>query len=164
VKLDEIDLRILYVLQDNARVPILELSERVGLSPTPCSRRLRRLEEGIIKKYIAVLEPEVTGLGIRAFVNVRVRHSQELRDEFNATIMQLPNIRQCYAVTGGSDYVLSVNARDMRDFSRWVLQDLHSVPSVLYTHTSIVLESIKDEPYILLRDFSALADQKRGEK
>lgn len=155
VKLDDIDLRILEVLQDNARIPIQELAERVCLSPTPCSRRLRRLEvEGIIKKYIAVLDPKVMGLDITALLSVRVRHSPELAAKFRAAILQLPNVRGCYSCTGSSDYLLWVDAKDMQALSRWILDYVHSIPSVLHTHTSIVLESIKDEPSILLRDLS----------
>ena len=165
VKLDEIDLHILQVLQDNARIPILDLAERVGLSPTPCSRRLRRLEEeAIIKKYIAVLDPKVMGLDITALLSVRVRHSPELAVKFRAAILQLPNIRGCYSVTGSSDYLLWVNAKDMQALARWILDDVHSIPSVLHTHTSIILESIKDEPSVLLRDLAALKDQSAGKK
>jgi Lrp/AsnC family transcriptional regulator, leucine-responsive regulatory protein len=166
VKLDEIDLRILQVLQANARIPILDLAERAGLSRTPCSRRLRRLEEeAIIKKYIAVLNPKFMNLEATAFVGVRTRHSPKLAAKFRAAILQLPNVRGCYAVTGGYDYLLSANAKDMQSLWRWVMEDLHHIPSVLHTHTSIVMESVKDEPSFFLRDletqkgFSMLREQ-----
>jgi Lrp/AsnC family transcriptional regulator, leucine-responsive regulatory protein len=165
VKLDEIDLRILQALQNNARIPVLDLAEHVGLSATPCSRRLRRLEdEGIIKKYVAVLNPKAMSLDVTAFLSVRVRHSPELAAKFRAAILQLPNIRGCYSVTGSYDYLLLVNAKDMQALSQWILEKVHSIPSVLHTHTSIVLESIKDEPSFLLRDLSALKGHGAGKK
>ncbi|MGO9649577.1 MAG: Lrp/AsnC family transcriptional regulator [Terriglobales bacterium] len=165
MKLDEIDLRILQALQNNARIPVLDLAEHVGLSATPCSRRLRRLEdEGIIKKYVAVLNPKAMSLDVTAFLSVRVRHSPELAAKFRAAILQLPNIRGCYSVTGSYDYLLLVNAKDMQALSQWILEKVHSIPSVLHTHTSIVLESIKDEPSFLLRDLSALKGHGAGKK
>jgi Lrp/AsnC family transcriptional regulator, leucine-responsive regulatory protein len=163
MKLDEIDLRIVQVLQNNARIPVLDLAELVGLSATPCSRRLRRLEdEAIIKKYVAVLNPRFMNLDITAFLSVRAKHAPELIAKFKAAILRMPNIRGCYAVTGDYDYLLWVNAKDMQSFSRWILEEVHKLPSVLHTHTSVVLESIKDEPSFLLRDLSALKDQSAG--
>ena len=163
--MDEIDLRILQALQDNARIPILELAERVGLSPTPCSRRLRRLEdEAIIKKYVAVLNPKFMNLELSAFLSIRAKHAPEMIAKFKAAILQMPNVRGCYAVTGDYDYLLWANAKDMQSLSRWVLEEVHRIPSVLHTHTSIVLESIKDEPSFLLRDLSALKGQSVGKK
>ena len=137
---------MLAVLQNNARIPVLELAARVGLSPTPCSRRLRRLEdEGVIEKYITVVNPKVLGFDVTAFVGVRVRHSPKLAAKFRAGISKLPGLRACYAVTGNFDYLLWVQAKDMASLSRWVLDYLHSVPSVLHTNTTLVLESIKTD-------------------
>lgn len=104
------------------------------------------------------------GLDTTALLSVRVRHSPELAVKLRAAILQLPNIRGCYSVTGSSDYLLWANAKDMQSLSRWILDDVHSIPSVLHTHTSIILESIKDEPSILLRDLAALRDQSAEKK
>ncbi len=163
--MDEIDLRILQTLQDNARIPILDMAERVGLSPTPCSRRLRRLEdEAIIKKYVAVLNPKFMDLDITAFVSVRAKHVPEMLAKFKTAMLQMANVRGCYAVTGDYDYLLWANAKDMQSLSRWVLEEVHRIPSVLHTHTSIVLESIKDDPSFLLRSLSVLEGQSAEKK
>jgi Lrp/AsnC family leucine-responsive transcriptional regulator len=146
-KLDEIDFRMLEILQTDARIPVLELADRVGLSPTPCSRRLRRLEsEGIITKYYAAVNPQAVGLGITAFVSVRIRHSPECAAEFAAAVRRMQNICGCYILTGNYDYLLRVHASDMNCLSHWLQNRLQVIPSVLHTHTSILLESIKDDP------------------
>jgi Lrp/AsnC family leucine-responsive transcriptional regulator len=159
MKLDEIDFRMLEILQTDARIPVLELADKVGLSPTPCSRRLRRLEtEGIIANYYAALDPRAIGLDVTAFISVRVRHSPELAAKFTAAIQKMPNIRGCYRLTGSYDYLLRIHATDMNSLSRWLQDRLHTIPSVLHTHTSIVMESIKDEPVFPLK---ALAELER---
>lgn len=95
-KLDEIDYRMLEVLQTDGRIHVLELADRVGLSPTPCSRRLRRLEsEGIIAKYYAAVNPKTIGLDVMAFVSVRVRHSAAWAAQFATAIHQMS---KCSAV------------------------------------------------------------------
>jgi Lrp/AsnC family leucine-responsive transcriptional regulator len=144
LKLDEIDFRMLEVLQKNARISVLMLAERVNLSPTPCARRLRRLEEeGVIEKYTAVVNPKFLGFDVTAFVGVRVRHSPKWAAKLAAAMSQLPNLRGCYTVTGSYDFLLCVNLKDMASLTRWIHHDLYSIPQVLHSYTSIVLESIK---------------------
>jgi Lrp/AsnC family leucine-responsive transcriptional regulator len=146
VKLDETDLRMLDILQNNARIPVSKLAEHVNLSPTPCSRRLRRLEdEGAIEKYITVINPKVLGFDVTALVGIRVRHSPTLAAKFRAAILKLPNLRGCYVVTGNYDYLLWVRSKDIASLSRWIQDNLHIIPSVIHTNTTIVLESIKTD-------------------
>jgi Lrp/AsnC family transcriptional regulator, leucine-responsive regulatory protein len=155
MKLDEIDFRMLEILQTEGRIPVLELADRVGLSPTPCSRRLRRLEsEGIIAKYYAAVDPKAVGLDVMAFVSVRIRHSAERAAQFTAAIQKMPDVRGCYRLTGNYDYLLRVHTIDMQSFSRWLQDRLHVIPSVLHTHTSIIMESIKDDPVFPLASFA----------
>lgn len=164
VRIDEIDLRMLLALQSNARIPILDLANHAGLSPTPCSRRLRRMEDKeIIKKYIAVLNPKVMNL-VTAFISVGVQHNLELAAKLRAAILKMPNVRGCYVVTADYDYLLWANAKDMQSLSRWILDEVRNIPSVLHTQTSFVMESIKDEPFFLLRDLTALGGQSAGEE
>ena len=112
MKLDEIDFRMLEILQTDGRIPVLELADKVGLSPTPCSRRLRRLEtEGIIANYYAALDPRAIGLDVTAFVSVRVRHSPELAAKFTAAIQKMPRFRGCYRLTGSYDYLFDPRNR-----------------------------------------------------
>jgi Lrp/AsnC family leucine-responsive transcriptional regulator len=153
-KLDEIDVRMLKVLQTNSRIPVLELAEHAGLSATPCSRRLRRLEEeGIIQRYCAEIDPAVLGLELTAFVNIQVQHSAELAAEFRDAIMKLTNVRGCYLTAGDYDYLLWVRAKDMASLSTWITERLHSIPSVRHTYTIIVLETVKDDPISPVGDF-----------
>jgi Lrp/AsnC family leucine-responsive transcriptional regulator len=164
-RLDEIDLHMLQILQSNARIPIQDLANHVGLSPTPCSRRLRRLEDkAIIKKYVAILNPKIFDLDLTAFVSVRVQHSPGMAVEFRAAVPKMPNVRGCYAVSGDYDYLLRANAKDMKSFSRWVVDDLDSNPPVVDTYTRFVVDSIKDEPFCLLRDLTAVKGQSAGDK
>ena len=156
MKMDEIDFRMLEILQMDARIPVLDLADRVGLSPTPCARRLRRLEsEGIITNYCATLNPKAIGLDVTAFVSVRVRHSPEMAAKFTAAIRKMSTIRSCYRLTGSYDYLLRVQASDMNSLSHWLQDKLHTIPSVLHTYTSIVMESIKDEPVFPLAALAA---------
>lgn len=158
IKLDDIDFRMLEILQTDGRIPVLDLADRVGLSPTPCSRRLRRLErEGIIANYYAAVNPKAVGLDVMAFVSVRVRHSAERAAEFSAAIQKMLNVRGCYRLTGHYDYLLRVHAANMQSFSKWLQDRLHAMPCVLHSHTSIIMESIKDDPVLPLADLSAIS-------
>ena len=146
MKLDEIDIRILGILQDNARIPMQELAHKVGLSPTPCSRRVKRLEEiGVIAGHFTVLNPEAVGLGVTAFVSVRIRYSPDSIKEFRALLRRLRNVHGCYLLTGADDYLLRVRCKDMHTLSRWIQDELLVLPNVLHTCTMIVLETIKED-------------------
>jgi Lrp/AsnC family leucine-responsive transcriptional regulator len=146
MKLDEIDLRMLEILRNNARISVLNLADRVSLSPTPCSRRLKRLEdEGVIEKYTALINPAALGFDVTAFIGVRVRHSPKWGAKLKAAMQQLPNIRGCYTVTGNYDFLLCVNVKDMASLTQWVHDKLYSIPQVLHSYTTIVLETIKPD-------------------
>jgi Lrp/AsnC family leucine-responsive transcriptional regulator len=153
MKLDEIDFRMLEILQADGRIPVLELADRVGLSPTPCSRRLE--SEGVIGKYHAAVNLKAIGVDVMAFVSVRIRHSAERTAQFSAAIRKMSNVLGCYRLTGNYDLLLRVHASDMQSFSRWLQNRLHSVPSVLHTHTSILMESIKDDPVFSMASLQA---------
>lgn len=149
--LDKIDRKILEVLQGNGRLTNLEVAERVNLSPSPCLRRIRRLEEtGVIRQYAALLEPRKIGLGLLAYINVRLEKQggapkgKTPADLFRAAIEAWPEVVACYAMTGEMDFLLKVYVEDMEHFSRFMKDQLLSHPSVIDVRSSFALESIKE--------------------
>lgn len=143
--LDATDRKILAVLQAEGRISNLELAERVGLSPTPCSRRVKRLEEtGFISGYGARIDPAALGHGISVMVNVRLsQQSPADIKAFLAAVHSLPEITECLLVTGNLDYVLKVRARDVEALKKFVLTKLKAIPSVSETTTMLILETVK---------------------
>ena len=143
--LDKTDLKILQVLQENGRLTNVELSERVALSPSPCLRRLKQLEDaGIIRRYAALLEPISIGLGLQAFIRVTVDKTNPSRQAFTKTLQVWPQVLSCYALTGETDYMLHAFFTDMNDFSHFVLDILLAHPGVQDAKSSFVLKEIKN--------------------
>ncbi len=143
--LDATDLKIVAALVEDGRMSTLDLADRVGLSPTPCSRRLRRLEEtGVIEGYTARISHAALGLSICVMVSVRLaKHGPETADQFLRAIDGRPEITECLLVTGNIDYLLRVWVRDvdaLRDFIKDVLQ---SIPAVAETSTMVILDVTK---------------------
>lgn len=151
-QLDEIDCNILNVLQQEGRVSILDLAERVGLSATPCARRVKRLEdEGVIERYVAVLNPRVLGKQLDVFVNVRLRLSTRKAIEiFERAIKSMPEVVECYLVTGTYDYLVHIRVADIDDFKSYVRERLSGIASVGETVSSIALEQTKHTTFIAL--------------
>jgi Lrp/AsnC family transcriptional regulator, leucine-responsive regulatory protein len=145
VELDAIDRRILSVLQSEGRISNLDLAERVGLSPTPCGRRVRRLEEiGVITGYGARINPAALGLGVSVIVTVRLaRQTPNDIAEFLAAVHRQPEITECLLVTGNLDYVLRLRVRDVEALRDFILAKLKSIPCVAETATMLVLEASK---------------------
>lgn len=152
--LDKIDLKILAILQADGRLSNQEVAERVNLSPSPCLRRIKRLEDsGVIRQYVALLEPTKIGLGLLAYVNVRLEKHSDLpsqgstrspRKDFAAAVEQWPEVVACYAMTGDMDYLLRVHVEDMNHFSRFMMDTLLRHPAVLDVKSSFALQQIKD--------------------
>jgi Lrp/AsnC family transcriptional regulator, leucine-responsive regulatory protein len=145
VELDAIDRRILSVLQSEGRISNLDLAERVGLSPTPCGRRVRRLEEsGVITGYGARINSAALGLGVSVIVTVRLaRQSPRDISEFLAAVNRQPEITECLLVTGNLDYILRLKVRDVEALRDFILSKLKSIPCVAETSTLLVLEASK---------------------
>ena len=152
IQLDEIDCKILNTLQQEGRISILDLAEEVGLSPTPCARRVKRMEdEGIIQGYAAVLNPRALGVHLDVFVNVRLRSStREAIDIFEGAIQSMPEVVECYLVTGNYDYLVHLRVTDIDDFKSFVRERLSSIASVGETVSSIALEQTKHTTSIAL--------------
>jgi len=150
--MDAIDRRILTTLQGEGRLSVTDLAERVGLSPTPCARRMARLEsEGIITGYSARVNPERLGFPITVFVFVELdRQSRDALDGFERAIRRFPEVLECHLMTGSRDILLKIAARDLRGFDAFLENDLMSVPGIRSTRTSFSLRAMVD------REVSAL--------
>ena len=144
VLLDAVDRRILRELQADSTIPIAELAERVGLSQTPCWKRVKALEEaGVIKGYRTLLDPARLGFGLEAFVQVSI--DVERFDAFEAAVRRHPLIWRCHATTGEADYLLHILATDMASLDRLLRQELNRLPGVRHTVTSMSTREIKSD-------------------
>lgn len=155
ITLDKTDLKILQVLQENGRLTNVELSERVALSPSPCLRRLKQLEEsGIIRRYAALLSPIELNLGLQAFIRVSINKASDSRDDFAQAVQGWTEVLSCYALTGETDYLLHAFFADMNAFSNFVLTRLLSHSGVLDAKSSFVLKEVKNTTSLPLEHLS----------
>lgn len=145
MKLDRLDARILAELQNDGRRAVVEVAERIGLSGTPCARRIRQLEQqGVIQGYTAILDPARLGLGVQAFIEIKLeRHTDESIAQFRRELEALEEVVSCYAVTGEYDLLLHVISTDLTTLSNIVLKKLLKIPGVRDVHSSIVLDTFK---------------------
>jgi Lrp/AsnC family leucine-responsive transcriptional regulator len=145
MKLDKIDLRILEILQREGRTPVVELSEQVGLSPTPCARRIKQLEAaGLIQGYAAIVDPKKVGHSIQAFVQVKLeQHTDEIVERFTSTVTSRPEVLACYSLTGEMDFILHIVVRDIEALSEFTLKRLLRIRGVRDVRSSIVLATLK---------------------
>jgi len=155
--LDTIDCRILEVLQDDARISNVDLAARVGLSPSPCLRRVRELEEhGFIRRYVALLDPLAVGLGVSVFVQVRLeRQAESGLETFESRILRRPEVLECYLMTGDADYLLRVVVPDVSAFERFLLDHLTRIPGVASVKSSFALKQVKYRTALPIRRPSA---------
>ena len=143
--LDRTDRRLLSALQLDGRMSVVELAESVGLSPTPCARRIRQLEQsGVIEGYAVLVNPVKLGLRVQAFVQVKlVRHHDDQVEQFSRALDGIEQVVGGYATTGEYDFILHVVAADLDSLSNVVLKRLLRIPAVRDVHSSIVLETVK---------------------
>jgi len=143
--LDRIDCRILEALQDNARLANLELAERVGLSPSPCSRRVRILEQdGAIRRYATLVDPAAVGLPVSVFVSVSLEKQVESAlQRFEEAVDSYPEVMECYLMTGDADYLLRVVVPDLQAYQRFLLDRLTRVPGVASIKSSFALKQVR---------------------
>lgn len=148
VDLDRTDKKILRLVQANARITNLELADKVGLSPTPCLRRVKRLEEsGVIEQHVTLLNSEKLGLNLTAYIGISMdRHTPDRFDSFEQSVNQLPEVMECAIVTGqDADFLLKVVVRDMRHYEEFLLGHLTRLDGVTGVHTSFVLRKLVDK-------------------
>lgn len=150
--LDSIDLALLDAVQRDGRLPVVELAKRVNLSPTPCTLRLRRLEQdGIISGYHARLNPAALGQDLMVFVTVSLKATDEATlKAFNAAVRPVQQILECHMVGGGFDYLLKIRVRDMVEYRSILGGVLGGLPMVEGTHSYFVMEEVKESPLIPL--------------
>ncbi len=142
--LDAIDRRILENLQNDARMANVALAEKVGLSPSPCLRRVGRLEEtGVIKGYATLVDAEAVGLPVSIFVNVTLEKQVEgALETFEKDIRAQPEVMECYLMTGDFDYLLRVVTSDLQAYERFLMEHLTRVPGVASIKSSIALKQV----------------------
>ena len=145
IKLDRIDKHVLREMQQNGRISNLDLADKVGLSPTPCSRRVKRLEEsGLIDKHVTLLNPAALGLNLTAMIGISMdRHTPDRFENFERAISELPEVLECLVVTGqAADFLLKVVVRDMQHYEQFLLGQLTKLGGVTGVHSSFVLREV----------------------
>jgi Lrp/AsnC family leucine-responsive transcriptional regulator len=145
IDLDATDRRILRALQRDGRMAVTALAEQVGLSATPCLRRIKRMEEaGVIARYAAIIDPARVGLPIQAFVQVALSsHAEEVASAFHKALAAREEVIAAYAMSGGMDYMLHVMAADFDAYAEFALKALLRMPGVKETRSSFVLTALK---------------------
>lgn len=146
-KLDKVDLQILQALQHNARLTTKELAVRVSLSSTPVFERLKRLErEGYIMKYVAVLNAEKLNRGFVVFCKVKLtRLNSDVAAMFSGVVRALPQVTECYNISGGYDYLLKVNVTDMKSYRDFILNVLGRLDYLSSIESVFVMDEIKHD-------------------
>lgn len=148
MELDRYDRQILQLLQENGRISNQELADRIGLSPSPCLRRMRALEEsGVVSGYHAVLNAKALGYTLIALIHISMdAHTPERFENFDAQIGQMPEVLECLLITGqDADYQLKVVVRDMEAFQELLLHRITRIPGVTGVHSSFVLRKVVDK-------------------
>lgn len=141
-KLDRIDRHILQLLQQDARLSVAEIADRIGLSATPCSRRIKRLEEsGVIARQVVLLDPAQVGLPMTVLVHVSLEaQTKERLQAFEAAIESIPEVMECYLITGSAaDYILKVVMPDLEHYQQLLLDKLTDIPGVRSIISNFVL-------------------------
>jgi len=153
ISMDRTDLKILEQLQRNGRQSHVELAERVGLSPTPCTRRVRRLEEaGIIRGYAAIIDAKRVGQNVTAFIQIKLeRHTDEIVEHFRHTLEERPEVVAAHAMTGEMDFLLHVVVPDLDALGQFTLHQLLKLPGVRDVRSGLVLETLKSSARVPIR-------------
>lgn len=162
MEIDAIDRQILRILQDDGRIPIVELSDRVGLSPTPCLRRLRRLErDGIIRGYSVHVDQVSIGLPVSVFVRVTLERQAETELElFENAISACPEVMECYLMTGTSDFLLRIVAADLFAYEQFLKTTLTRIRGIANIQSSFALRQIVYRTALPLEEKPPVASKK----
>ena len=145
MSLDAIDRKILSALQEDGRISLAALAEKVGLSPSPCLRRVRILEKsGVIARYVAVLDQRAVGLPVSVFISVKLeKQKEDLLDKFAKTIARWPEVLECYLMTGPRDYLLRVVVADLSAYEQFLKTKLTRLDGIASIESSFALEQVK---------------------
>ncbi len=151
--LDRIDRNILNELQKDGRISNVELSKRVGLSPTPCLERVRRLEnQAYIQRYVALLNPQLLHSSLLVFIKITLnRNLDNIIEEFNQAVQQLEEVQECHLVSGDFDYLLKVRVSDTVAYRKLLGEMLQRLPGVNDSRTYVVLEEVKQNQRLVIK-------------
>lgn len=154
MRLDRIDRQILRQLQENGRLPIVELASRINLTKTPCAQRLRRLEDnGVIRGYRADLDPLQLNAGHVLVVQVTMdKTSEDALERFNEAVRKIPEVQSCFMVAGNFDYLLKVRTHDIHHYRAVLGAQIGQLPNVHQTHSYVAMEIIKDDVTVPVPD------------
>ena len=155
--LDAIDCRIISALQADGRLTNIDLADRIGLSPSPCLRRVKRLErEGYIEAYRAVLQRDRVGLGFSVFVGVKIDgHANERALGFEKAVVAMPEVVACHLVSGEFDYFLEIVVPDLDHYRRFLVDKLLDLPIVREVRSNIAIQTVKADAPLPLRHLDA---------
>ncbi|MGN1376262.1 MAG: Lrp/AsnC family transcriptional regulator [Prevotella sp.] len=146
-KLDKVDLQILQTLQENSRLTTKELASRVSLSSTPVFERLKRLENnGYIKKYVAILDADKLNQGFIVFCKIKMsKLNRDIADDFTNVVRNMPQVTECYNISGSYDYLLKIHAPDMKYYKDFILNSLGRIENLDSIESVFVMDEIKHE-------------------
>ncbi|MBU3822343.1 Lrp/AsnC family transcriptional regulator [Flavobacteriaceae bacterium XHP0103] len=146
MQLDEIDFRILKILQNKSNLTTKELATKVNLSTTPVFERVKKLEKaGYIKNYVAVLDAEKLSKGLMVFCNVTLKeHTRDIGNQFVKDILSLKEVVECYNISGDYDFLLKILVSDMKEYQNFVLDRLGSIKNIGSAHSTFVMGEIKN--------------------
>ena len=146
MELDKFDLAILGVLREDARASLQEISERVGLSSTPCWTRIRKMESaGVIQGYTVRIDPAAIGFADTVLVQVTLEsHNDEMLLKFGRALEAIPEVLDAYLISGDYDYLIRIAVRDTRDYERLLREQLYRLPGIRHSKSSFVLRRLKE--------------------
>jgi Lrp/AsnC family leucine-responsive transcriptional regulator len=145
--MDTIDIEILKTLQDDGRITNTKLAKKIGISPPPTLERVKKLEKsGVIKKYVAVIDPQVVGINVFTFVEVTLAiHGKKAVDEFINAVSRLDEVMECHHITGAGDFLLKIAVKSIAAYEDMILHNLTELPHVQHLKTMVVLSTTKQE-------------------
>ncbi|MDH3581269.1 MAG: Lrp/AsnC family transcriptional regulator [Hyphomicrobiales bacterium] len=154
INLDAIDRLLLSILQENGRLPVTELADKVGLTTSPCLRRLKLLEQaGVIRGYAALVDQEKVGLPVSVFISIKLeKQREEALERFESAIRDCREVVECYLMTGSRDYLLRVVAEDLAAYERFLKQTLTRIEGVASIESSFALAQVKHANALPLRN------------
>lgn len=144
-RLDDIDIMILRLLQEDARLTTKQIAQKVNLSTTPVFERIKRLEsDGFIKKYVAILDAEKVNRGFLVFCSVKLKQmNRDVANDFVSVVREIPQVTECYNISGEFDYLLKINAPDMRYYNDFIINTLGTIESIGSILSTFVMKEIK---------------------
>ena len=152
--MDATDLKILHELQQDASLSNVELAKRDHLSPSPCLSRVKALEKsGVIKQYVALLDPQALGLGLSVFISISLKEqTKQALSDFEQSIWQHSEVMECYLMTGDCDYLIRVAVKDIAALEKFILESLTPIPGIEKIRSSFTLKQVKYKTALPLMD------------